>query len=142
MTKPLPVGSSSVYVMFPQPKTNVDWFRSDQPLILFFQNVEMTFVCHLFSSRYVEAEPSWAKQLEGEMTLGRKRVTFRFLVFVHLHSLLLLLTPPPHHHNGRKEDFRFLQKFIFKLAREPSLSLLTIFFIEAHFCSLDSNDQQ
>ena len=27
-TKPLPRGSSSVYVMFPQPKTNVDWFRS------------------------------------------------------------------------------------------------------------------
>ena len=27
MTKPLPIGSSSVYVMFPQPKTNVDWFR-------------------------------------------------------------------------------------------------------------------
>ena len=26
-TKPLPQGSSSVYVMFPQPKTNVDWFR-------------------------------------------------------------------------------------------------------------------
>ena len=32
MTKPLPVGSSSVYVMFPQPKTNVDWFRSDRSL--------------------------------------------------------------------------------------------------------------
>ena len=30
MTKPLPVGSSSVYVMFPQPKTNVDWFRLDR----------------------------------------------------------------------------------------------------------------
>ena len=26
-TKPLPHGSSSVYVMFSQPKTNVDWFR-------------------------------------------------------------------------------------------------------------------
>ena len=46
---------------------------------------------HIFSSRYVEAEPSWAKQLEGEMTLGRKRVTFRFLVLLHLHTLFLLL---------------------------------------------------
>ena len=27
MVKPLPPGSSSVYVMFSQPKTNVDWFR-------------------------------------------------------------------------------------------------------------------
>ena len=27
MVKPLPPGSSSVYVMFPQPKTNVDWSR-------------------------------------------------------------------------------------------------------------------
>ena len=27
VTKPLPHGSSSVYVMFSQPKTNVDWFR-------------------------------------------------------------------------------------------------------------------
>ena len=25
--KALPPGSASVYVMFPQPKTNVDWFR-------------------------------------------------------------------------------------------------------------------
>ena len=27
IVKPLPPGSSSVYVMFSQPKTNVDWFR-------------------------------------------------------------------------------------------------------------------
>ena len=27
VVKPLPSGSASVYVMFPQPKTNVDWFR-------------------------------------------------------------------------------------------------------------------
>ena len=27
--KPLPPGSDSVYVMFTQPKTNVDWFRFD-----------------------------------------------------------------------------------------------------------------
>merc|ERR1719232_2507548 len=39
--------------MIPQPKTNVDWFR------------------------YVDAEPSWAKQLEGEMTRGRHVITFR-----------------------------------------------------------------
>ena len=25
----------------------------------------------------MEAEPVWAKQLEGEMTLGRKRIVFR-----------------------------------------------------------------
>ena len=30
-----------------------------------------------FLDRYVEAEPVWAKQLEGEMTLGRKRIVFR-----------------------------------------------------------------
>ena len=56
-----------------------------------------------FSSRYVEAEPSWAKQLEGEMTLGRKRVTFRFLPLLflippllplfHILPLLLLILP-------------------------------------------------
>ena len=49
--------------------------------------------------------------------------------------------PPPPHHHGRKEDFRLLQKFIFKLTKSPSLSLLTIF-IQAHYCSFDSNDQQ
>ena len=27
--------------------------------------------------RYVDAEPSWAKQLEGEMTRGRHVITFR-----------------------------------------------------------------
>ena len=27
--------------------------------------------------RYVDAEPSWAKQLEGEMTRGRRVITFR-----------------------------------------------------------------
>ena len=53
ITKPLSGRSSSVYVMIPQPKTNVDWFR------------------------YVDAEPSWAKQLEGEMTRGRHVITFR-----------------------------------------------------------------
>jgi len=52
-TKPLPQGSSSVYVMFPQPKTNIDWFR------------------------YVESSPKWAKQLEGEMKLGRHVLNFR-----------------------------------------------------------------
>jgi len=52
ITKPLPQGASSVYVMFSQPKTNVDWFR------------------------YVSAEPGWAKQLEGEMVLGKHTVTF------------------------------------------------------------------
>ena len=44
--------SSSVYVMFPQPKTNVDWFR------------------------YVDSIPTWAKQLEGEMTRGKHVITF------------------------------------------------------------------
>ena len=34
-----------------------------------------------FLDRYVEAEPVWAKQLEGEMTLGRKRIVFRCPVF-------------------------------------------------------------
>eukprot|EP00095_Tigriopus_kingsejongensis_P006042 maker-scaffold651_size119386-snap-gene-0.25 protein:Tk06042 transcript:maker-scaffold651_size119386-snap-gene-0.25-mRNA-1 annotation:"hypothetical protein DAPPUDRAFT_303147" len=52
-TKPLPGSATSVYVMFPQPKTNVDWFR------------------------YVEADPPWAKQLEGEMTRGKHVLTFR-----------------------------------------------------------------
>ena len=46
ITKPLSGHSSSAYVMIPQPKTNVDW------------------------GRYVDADPSWAKQLEGEMTRG------------------------------------------------------------------------
>ena len=42
----------------------------------------MSSSCHdgmfdSFLDRYVEAEPVWAKQLEGEMTLGRKRIVFR-----------------------------------------------------------------
>ncbi|TRY63359.1 hypothetical protein TCAL_10815 [Tigriopus californicus] len=53
MVKPLPGSSTSVYVMFAQPKTNVDWFR------------------------YVDSEPKWAKQLEGEMIRGKHVVTFR-----------------------------------------------------------------
>ena len=32
--------------------------------------------CFLFS-RYVDAEPNWAKQLEGEMTRGKHVITFR-----------------------------------------------------------------
>ena len=83
MTKPLPVGSSSVYVMFPQPKTNVDWFRCTllmNPYVL--QHIQFKLMADIdkfIVTRYVEAEPSWAKQLEGEMTLGRKRIVFRFL---------------------------------------------------------------
>ena len=46
--------------------------------------------------RYVEAEPAWAKQLEGEMTLGRKRIVFRCSVvnqprFVDLYLVLTIL---------------------------------------------------
>ena len=33
-TKPLPHGSTSVYVMFSQPKTNVDWFRWEKLYIM------------------------------------------------------------------------------------------------------------
>ena len=84
MTKPLPVGSSSVYVMFPQPKTNVDWFRCT--LLYVLQHIQFKLMVDIYQpitkfvvTRYVEAEPSWAKQLEGEMTLGRKRIVFRFL---------------------------------------------------------------
>lgn len=53
MVKPLPGSSTSLYVMFAQPKTNVDWFR------------------------YVDSEPKWAKQLEGEMIRGKHVITFR-----------------------------------------------------------------
>ncbi len=53
ITKALPGRASSIYVMFPQPKTNVDWFR------------------------YVDSEPAWAKQLEGEMRRGKHVITFR-----------------------------------------------------------------
>ena len=66
--KALPPDSSSVYVMFSQPKTNVDWLRCCQYLILFL-------FTHNFC-RYVSAEPKWAKQLEGEVELGKHKVTF------------------------------------------------------------------
>ena len=79
MTKPLPVGSSSVYVMFPQPKTNVDWFRCTLICFATYSFKLMADIDKFIVTRYVEAEPSWAKQLEGEMTLGRKRIVFRFL---------------------------------------------------------------
>ena len=142
--------------------------------------IERTFVRHLFSSRYVEAEPSWAKQLEGEMTLGRKRVTFRFLPLLLLlfHILLFLLviliiimegmrtsgsssstnlslsyssssSPPPSSSSSswKEEGLHFPPQVHLLLQQQAyqstwPLSLSTIFFIEAHYCSFDSNDQQ
>ena len=141
---------------------------------------------HIFSSRYVEAEPSWAKQLEGEMTPGRKRVTFRFLPLLHLIPLLLFLfhillfllviliiimegmgtsgsssstnlslsyssssSPPPTSSSSsswKEEGLHFPPQVHLLLQQQAyqstwPLSLSTTFFIEAHYCSFDSNDQ-
>lgn len=77
ITKPLTGRTGSVYVMIPQPKTNVDWSRWVFRFRWKYYFVFFPWNLYLLKFRYVDAEPRWAKQLEGEMTRGRHVITFR-----------------------------------------------------------------
>ncbi len=56
VVRDLPAGdASTTFVRIPQPKTNVNWYTN------------------------VKATPSWAKELEAELGLGKTLVTFQAL---------------------------------------------------------------